>query len=149
VKQLLIVGFRGFGKSTDGSLALPLWAALEKPEQYPFIILVSDSTRQATLNITGIKNELETNALIKQDYGEIKGSVIEDFSLKGDGEEWQKQNIVLSSVSLLDRADRRCEACVISNTGPNLLSLMTRKMAVGFARKKTATRQNAGFAPRS
>jgi phage terminase large subunit-like protein len=105
LRSLLIIGFRGSGKSTDGSLALPLWAALEKPEQYPFIILISDSTRQATLNITAIKNELETNALIKQDYGEIRGNVIEDFSLKGDGEEWQKQNIVLSNgVRILARS---------------------------------------------
>ncbi len=104
-KRLVIVGFRGSGKSTDGSFALPLWAALEKPEEYPFIILISDSTRQATLNIAAIKDELETNLLIKQDYGEIKGNVIEDFSLKGDGDEWQKQNIVLSNgVRILARS---------------------------------------------
>lgn len=87
LRRLLIIGFRGSGKSTFGSLALPLWAALEYPAKYPFIILISDSTRQATLNISAIKYELETNLLIKQDYGEIKGNVIEDFSLQGDGEE--------------------------------------------------------------
>lgn len=104
-RRLLIIGFRGSGKSTLGSLALPLWAALEYPEKYPFIILISDSARQATLNIAAIKTELETNNLIKQDYGEIKGNVIEDFSLKGDGEEWQKQNIVLSNgVRILARS---------------------------------------------
>jgi len=85
-KRLLVIGFRGSGKSTFGSLALPLWAALEHPEKYPFIILVADSSRQATLNISAIKYELETNVLIKQDYGEIKGNVVEDFSLKSDGE---------------------------------------------------------------
>jgi phage terminase large subunit-like protein len=104
-KRVLILGFRGSGKSTFGSLALPLWAALEYPEKYPFIILVADSSRQATLNISAIKHELETNALIKQDYGEIKGNVIEDFSLQGEGEEWQKQNIVLSNgVRILARS---------------------------------------------
>ena len=46
-RRLLVIGFRGSGKSTFGSLALPLWAALEYPEQYPFIILVADSSRQA------------------------------------------------------------------------------------------------------
>ena len=76
LKRLLIIGFRGSGKSTFGSLALPLWAALEHPEKFPFIILVSDSTRQATLNISAIKYELENNLLIKQDYGEIKGNVM-------------------------------------------------------------------------
>ena len=103
--RLLIIGFRGSGKSMFGSLALPLWAALEHPDKYPFIILVADSSRQATLNITSIKHELETNDLIKQDYGEIKGNVIEDFSLQGEGEEWQKQNIVLSNgVRILARS---------------------------------------------
>src|SRR5579871_2584146 len=103
--RLLIIGFRGSGKSTFGSLALPLWAALEHPQDFPFIILVSDSTRQATLNISAIKSELENNLLIKQDYGEIRGNVIEDFALKGEGEEWQKQNIVLSNgVRILARS---------------------------------------------
>jgi hypothetical protein len=54
-RRLLVIGFRGSGKSTFGSLALPLWAALEHPEKYPFIILVADSSRQATLNISAIK----------------------------------------------------------------------------------------------
>ncbi|HVB33726.1 MAG TPA: hypothetical protein VNJ52_05050 [Patescibacteria group bacterium] len=104
-RRLLIIGFRGSGKSTFGSLALPLWAALEHPDKFPFIILVADSSRQATLNISAIKHELETNTLIKQDYGEIKGNVIEDFALKGEGEEWQKQNIVLSNgVRILARS---------------------------------------------
>jgi len=71
-RRVLVLGFRGSGKSTLGSLALPLWAALEYPEKYPFIILIADSSRQATLNISAIKHELETNTLIKQDYGEIK-----------------------------------------------------------------------------
>jgi hypothetical protein len=105
IKRLLIIGFRGSGKSTLGSLALPLWAALERPQDFPFIILVADSNRQATLNISAIKHELETNNLIKQDYGEIRGKVIEDFSLQGEGEEWQKQNIVLSNgVRILARS---------------------------------------------
>ena len=104
-RRLLVLGFRGSGKSTFGSLALPLWAALEHPDKYPFIILISDSARQATLNIAAIKTELETNQLIKQDYGEIKGNVIDDFTLKGDSDEWQKQNMVLSNgVRILARS---------------------------------------------
>lgn len=104
-RRLLIIGFRGSGKSTFGSLALPLWAALEHPDKYPFILLIADSARQATLNIAAIKTELETNSLIKQDYGEIKGNVIEDFTLKGEEGEWQKQNLVLSNgVRILARS---------------------------------------------
>src|ERR1035438_4255227 len=56
-RRVLILGFRGSGKSTFGSLALPLWAALEYPEKYPFIILIADSARQATLNISAIRSE--------------------------------------------------------------------------------------------
>jgi len=105
LRRLLIIGFRGSGKSIFGSLALPLWAALEQPTKYPFIILVADSSRQATLNITAIKHELETNDLIKQDYGQVKGTVVEDFTFQGEGEEWQKQNIVLSNgVRILARS---------------------------------------------
>ena len=74
IRRLLIIGFRGSGKSIFGSLALPLWAALEYPQKFPFIILVADSSRQATLNISAIKHELETNELIKQDYGEIQAA---------------------------------------------------------------------------
>jgi hypothetical protein len=48
---------------------------------------IADSSRQATLNISAIKYDLETNNLIKLDYGEIKGNVIEDFALEGEGEE--------------------------------------------------------------
>jgi hypothetical protein len=80
-RRVLILGFRDSGKSTFGSLTLPLWAAFEHPDKFPFIILIADSSRQATLNISAIKHELATNQLIEQDYGEIKGKVIEDFSL--------------------------------------------------------------------
>ena len=105
VRRLLMIGFRGSGKTKWGSLALPLWAALEYPEKYPFIVLAANTSQQGSLNLFAIKNELETNALIKQDYGEIKGKVIEDFSLRGEGDEWQKQNIVLSNgVRILARA---------------------------------------------
>jgi hypothetical protein len=47
-------------------------------------ILVSDSTGQATPNISAIKSEPKNNLLMKREYGEIeiKGKVIEDFSLQ-------------------------------------------------------------------
>ena len=99
----------------------PRWST---PTNIPFIILIADSSRQATLNICAIKHELETNNLIKQDYGEIKGNVIEDFALKGEGEEWQKQNIVLSNgVRILARSPRPESArpYAISSTGPKLV----------------------------
>ena len=63
-KMIEIVGFRGSAKSTFGSLALPLWAALEYPELYKFIMPIADTGIQAGANIAAIKSELESNELI-------------------------------------------------------------------------------------
>lgn len=41
IKRLEMIGFRGCAKSPLASLAFPLWAALEHPELYPFIILLA------------------------------------------------------------------------------------------------------------
>lgn len=103
-KMVEIIGFRGSAKSTFGSLALPLWAALEYPDFYNFIIPIADTGTQASLNIANIKEELENNPLIKQDYGEIKGNFIADWTLESE-EEWQAKNMLLSNgVRILARS---------------------------------------------
>lgn len=90
--MLLILGFRGSAKSTFGSLALPLWAALEK--KYQFILPIADTTLQAKVNIANIRYELETNELIRNDYGDMQSD-----------EEWQKENILLANgVRILARS---------------------------------------------
>jgi hypothetical protein len=43
IARLEMIGFRGCAKSTVASLALPLWAALEHPDKYPFIIMLADT----------------------------------------------------------------------------------------------------------
>ena len=91
-----ILGFRGSAKSTLASLALPLWGALEKFEEYPFIIPVADTGLQAAINIANIKYELDTNLLIKQDYGNIEGEFVQDWDMESD-EEWQAKNMLLSN----------------------------------------------------
>ena len=48
IKRLKIIGFRGCAKSTMASLAVVLWAALEHPDLYPFIIMLADTRSQAT-----------------------------------------------------------------------------------------------------
>jgi len=95
-RMIEVLGFRGSAKSTFGSLALPLWAALEYPKLYSFIISVADTTNQAGMNIANIKKELEENALIRQDYGKVAGDIGEKFSLEG-GKEWQAKNMLLSN----------------------------------------------------
>jgi hypothetical protein len=43
IHRLEVIGFRGCAKSTLASLALVLWAALEHPEKYPFIVMLADT----------------------------------------------------------------------------------------------------------
>lgn len=103
-KMIEIIGFRGSAKSTFGSLALPIWAALEYPELYKFILPIADTGLQSAINIANIKNELENNPLIKQDYGEIKGEFVADWTLESE-EEWQAKNMLLSNgVRILARS---------------------------------------------
>lgn len=108
IKRLLEVGHRGSAKSTIGSLAYPLYAALEKPELYPFIVPIADTTTQAAINIANIKNELESNELLINDYGKIELGKISDpvpeptFESE---EDWQAKNMILSNgVRILARS---------------------------------------------
>lgn len=103
-KMIEITGFRGSAKSTFGSLALPLWAALEYPDLYPFILPIADTGIQAGMNIAAIKSELENNELIKQDYGSISGNFVADWTLESE-EEWQAKNMLLTNgVRILARS---------------------------------------------
>src|ERR1700722_12831143 len=67
IKRLEMIGFRGCAKSTLASLAFPIWAALEHPELYPFIILLADTRSQASINAASVQNELRNNDLILSD----------------------------------------------------------------------------------
>ena len=109
-KRVEIIGARGIAKSTAGSLALPVAAALERPNDYPFIIPISDTGTQASINIANIKNELDNNFLILKDYGKIQydsgtdEAASEDPSLESD-EEWQAKNMLLNNgVRILARS---------------------------------------------
>lgn len=106
---LEIIGFRGSAKSTIGSLALPLWGALEYSNYYPFIIPIADTSLQSGLNIANIKTELDNNSLLRQDYGKIESKKVfdkspEDPTFESD-EEWQAKNMLLSNgVRILGRS---------------------------------------------
>lgn len=108
ITRLLVLGFRGSGKSTDASVALVLHAALEKPDRYPFIVPIADTGAQAALNIAAIKFELENNWLLKNDYGHMPTrKVIEQSpepTLESE-EEWQAKNLLLDNgVRILARS---------------------------------------------
>lgn len=100
IKRLLVIGFRGSAKSTIGSVGLPIFAALEQPNLYPFIIPVADTGAQAALNIANIKTELDSNTLLRQDYGSFgyKGTFDPnpEPTFESD-EEWQAKNMLLEN----------------------------------------------------
>jgi predicted phage terminase large subunit-like protein len=108
IKRLEIIGFRGCAKSTMASLALVLWAALEHPDQYPFIIMLADTRSQASINAATVQHELRNNDLILKDYGHLKSKRIDDPrpepTLESD-EDWQAMNCVLDNgVRILSRS---------------------------------------------
>lgn len=106
--MLEIVGFRGSAKSTFGSMALILWGALVHPDRYPFIIPVSDTSTQSKMNMANVKTELDSNWMLKNDFGNIRDGVKFDDSLEPDlesDEDWQAQNVLLENgVRILSRS---------------------------------------------
>src|SRR5712691_4229094 len=108
IARLEVIGFRGCAKSTVASLALPIWAALEHPDQYPFIIMLADTRSQASINAASVQHELRNNDLILRDYGHLKYKRIDDPrpepTLESD-EDWQAMNCVLDNgVRILSRS---------------------------------------------
>ncbi len=107
-KMLEVIGFRGSAKSTLGSTALILWMSLEHPDLYPFIIPVSDTTTQSKMNMANIKTELDSNWLLRNDYGSIKPTRFEEPNPEPDlesDEDWQAQNVLLDNgVRILSRS---------------------------------------------
>jgi predicted phage terminase large subunit-like protein len=107
-KRLEIIGYRGCAKSSMASLALVLWAALEHPDKYPFIVMLADTRGQASINSASVQYELKNNDLILRDYGHLKYRKIDDPrpepTLESD-EDWQAMNCVLDNgVRILSRS---------------------------------------------
>jgi hypothetical protein len=108
VEFLEVIGFRGCSKTTWGSLILPIFWAREQPEEYPFITIGSGTALQGGINIANIKRELETNELLKQDYGSFQFKDVDDPvpepSFESE-EEWQARNLLPSNdVRILARS---------------------------------------------
>jgi predicted phage terminase large subunit-like protein len=90
IKFLSIIGFRGSAKSSYASVALPLWMALERPEDYPFIILINETRDQVIENIANIRKELEANELLRLDYGDLSEGISKQ-------REWTKTGLLLKN----------------------------------------------------
>ncbi len=63
---------RGFGKTTTTTLALPLWTVCFKKRR--FIVIISDAHTQAKQQLATIKDEIEHNDRIKEDFGDLQGA---------------------------------------------------------------------------
>lgn len=64
---------RGNAKSTIATFALPIWCYVYKLKHY--ILIVSDTTDQATDFLANIRSEIEDNEKLREDFGELFGSV--------------------------------------------------------------------------
>jgi predicted phage terminase large subunit-like protein len=71
IRNLVIIAFRGSGKSTIINLSYPLWSILGK-QQKKFVLLVGQTQHQARQHLKNIKRELESNDLLRKDLGPFK-----------------------------------------------------------------------------
>lgn len=88
LRFLSVIGFRGSAKSSKGSLALPLYLALEHADKFPFIIIIAETREQVVENIANIQNELNENPAILADYGDMSVGVSKQ-------KEWTKTSMLL------------------------------------------------------
>ncbi len=66
--MVVVVAFRGSGKSTIMNMSYPLWAILGE-QQKKFVVMLSQTQRQARQHLVNLKRELESNDLLRADLG--------------------------------------------------------------------------------
>lgn len=71
IKNLVIVSFRGSGKSTIVTTAFPIWSILGSLE-LKFILIVCQTKGQAKQHMMNLRSELESNRLLKKDLGPFR-----------------------------------------------------------------------------
>lgn len=70
-EDLYLISFRNSGKSTIVTTAYPIWAILGKLQK-KFVVIVCQTKEQAKLHMSSLKQELESNVLLKRDLGPFK-----------------------------------------------------------------------------
>ncbi|MFA5050841.1 MAG: hypothetical protein WC499_01875 [Patescibacteria group bacterium] len=70
---IVMMAFRGSGKSTIMNMSNVLWSILGKPQK-KFVIIISKTQEQAKNHFANIKSELENNKELKEDFGPFKES---------------------------------------------------------------------------
>ncbi len=80
----LVMAFRGSAKSTIMTMSYPIWA-VSGVQQKKFVVIVSQTQRQARQHLSNIQKELDANNLLKSDLGPYKQST----------DEWGSQSLVI------------------------------------------------------
>ncbi len=71
INFLEIIGFRGSAKTTYAVLGFPIWAMITGKSHHS--LLISDTFGQIKGHIYNLKNELENNQLLIEDFGSFEG----------------------------------------------------------------------------
>ncbi len=82
---IVIVAFRGSAKSTIMSLSYPIWAMLGKLQK-KHIVLISQTQNQARQILANIRDELENNQLLVEDFGPFQE----------DSSQWSANSLVIT-----------------------------------------------------
>lgn len=84
LKLLIVEAFRGSGKSTIMTTSFPIWSVLGAPGK-KFVLLVSQTQKQAKQHFMNLKRELEGNAVLRRDLGPFEP----------EDDEWGSGSLVL------------------------------------------------------
>jgi predicted phage terminase large subunit-like protein len=71
VEYLAIVAFRGSGKSTIATQIFPIWALLSTLNK-KYVLIISLNQNQAQNHLQNIKRQIESNDLLRKDFGPIE-----------------------------------------------------------------------------
>ncbi|MEO6077782.1 MAG: hypothetical protein ABIP54_03275, partial [Candidatus Andersenbacteria bacterium] len=80
----VIVAFRGSAKSTIMTLSYPIWAILGS-QRRKFVLILSQTQAQAKQHMVNLKQELETNELLRGDFG----------AFEEDTDQWGLSSLVI------------------------------------------------------
>lgn len=88
IKNLVVVAFRGSGKSTLMTMSYALWAILGR-QQKKFVLILCQTRSQAKQHMMNLKRELENNTLLKNDLGPFQE----------ENDEWGSTSLVFSRLN--------------------------------------------------
>lgn len=84
ISLLIVLAFRGSGKSTTCTMSLPLWSILGKQKK-KFVLIVCQTQSQARAHLQNLRREMEGNALLRDDLGPFEERT----------EEWNSGSLVI------------------------------------------------------